>query len=84
MAGIRNRDNIKIVTEAALVASILFHGFNQNLVILSDEAGQFNVFLHALCWIHAESWAFNFIIIYMIELQIKMIFYLYIVSCKSK
>jgi len=26
------------------------------LVILSDDAGQFNVagFLHALCWIHAE------------------------------
>jgi len=23
-------------------------------VILSDDAGQFNVFLHALCWIHAE------------------------------
>ena len=54
MAGIRNRDNVKIATEAALVASILFHGFNQDLVILSDEAGQFNVFLHALCWIHAE------------------------------
>jgi hypothetical protein len=23
-------------------------------VIVSDDAGQFNVFLHALCWIHAE------------------------------
>lgn len=54
MTGIRNSDNVRIITEAALVASILFHGFNKDLVILSDEAGQFDVFLHALCWIHAE------------------------------
>ena len=24
------------------------------MVIISDDAGQFNVFLHALCWVHAE------------------------------
>jgi hypothetical protein len=24
------------------------------MVIISDDAGQFNIFLHALCWIHAE------------------------------
>ena len=52
--GIRKKDHIKIVTEAALVASIFSHGFNKEMVILSDEAGQFNVFMHALCWIHAE------------------------------
>ena len=28
------------------------NGFNPNLAIVSDDAGQFNVFLHALCWIH--------------------------------
>lgn len=54
MVGIRNANHIKSVTEAALTASILAHGFNEELVILSDEAGQFDVFLHALCWIHAE------------------------------
>ena len=27
---------------------------NPELVILSDDAGQFRVLLHALCWIHAE------------------------------
>ena len=54
MVGIREKNHIRIVTEAALVASIFSHGFNKNMVILSDEAGQFNVFLHALCWIHAE------------------------------
>jgi hypothetical protein len=25
-----------------------------HLAIVSDDAGQFNVLLHALCWIHAE------------------------------
>lgn len=29
-------------------------GFNPNLVILSDDAGQFHLLHHALCWIHAE------------------------------
>jgi len=44
----------RLVTEAALIGSILMQGFSKELVILSDDAGQFNVFLHALCWIHAE------------------------------
>lgn len=54
MVGIRKESHTRIITEAALTASILSHEFNKDLVILSDEAGQFNVFLHALCWIHAE------------------------------
>lgn len=54
MMGIRKENHIKTATEAALVASILSHDFNEKLVIVSDEAGQFDVFLHALCWIHAE------------------------------
>lgn len=52
--GIKKEKHIKIFTEGVLVGSILNHGFNENMVILSDEAGQFDVFLHALCWIHAE------------------------------
>ncbi|MGA1868363.1 MAG: IS66 family transposase, partial [bacterium] len=36
------------------VGSIIDHGFNKELAIMSDDAGQFNVFLHALCWVHAE------------------------------
>jgi hypothetical protein len=52
--GISNERHIRIVTEGALFGSILHHGFSRELVILSDDAGQFNVFLHALCWIHAE------------------------------
>lgn len=46
--------HIRIATEGALLASVLEHGINPNLAIISDDAGQFNVLLHALCWIHAE------------------------------
>ena len=46
--------HVRIATEGALVGSLLEHGFNPQLVIVSDDAGQFNIFLHALCWIHAE------------------------------
>jgi len=51
---ITNERQKRIATEGALVGSVLEHGFNRELIILSDDAGQFNVFLHALCWIHAE------------------------------
>ena len=44
----------KIATEGALIGSIMKHGVSRNLVIVSDDAGQFNVLLHALCWVHAE------------------------------
>ncbi len=48
--------HIKIATEGALFGSILSHGVSPALVIMSDDAGQFNILglLHALCWIHAE------------------------------
>lgn len=54
--GIVTERHIRIATEGALVASLLRHGVSPELVILSDDAGQFNVagFLNALCWIHAE------------------------------
>jgi len=49
-----NHRHIKIATEGALIGSILYNGLPRSLVIVSDDAGQFNVFNHALCWIHAE------------------------------
>ncbi len=54
--GIATERHLRVATEGALVASILSHGVSPELVILSDDAGQFKVagFLHALCWIHAE------------------------------
>ena len=52
--GILKPLHIKIATEAALIGSFIEHGISDNLVIVSDDAGQFNILLHALCWIHAE------------------------------
>ena len=52
--GIISERHVRIATEGALFGSVLEHGLNPDLVIISDDAGQFNVFLHALCWIHAE------------------------------
>lgn len=52
--GITQPQQVRIVTEGALLGSVLAHGIHPELVIVSDDAGQFNVLLHALCWIHAE------------------------------
>ena len=52
--GISGERHARIATEGALLGSVHAHGVNPDLVVMSDDAGQFNVFLHALCWIHAE------------------------------
>jgi len=46
--------NIKIVTEAALIGGLTTQGIPTNLSIISDGARQFNIFDHAMCWVHAE------------------------------
>jgi len=43
-----------LATEGALWGSIKAHGLLPNTVIVSDDAGQFNVGQHGLCWVHAE------------------------------
>lgn len=52
--GVTKERHVRIATQGALLGSILYHGFSKELVILSDDAGQFNILVHALCWIHAE------------------------------
>jgi len=47
-------DPLCITTEGALWGAILDHGRLEGTVILSDDAGQFKVGRHALCWVHAE------------------------------
>lgn len=47
-------DPVRIATEAALWGSIQAHEFLRDTVIVSDDAGQFAVGHHALCWVHAE------------------------------
>lgn len=49
-----NPDPTRVATEGALLGAVLAHGFLAMAVILSDDAGQFNVLYHALCWVHAE------------------------------
>jgi hypothetical protein len=52
--GIEKPQHRQTATEGALIGSIIEHGIADNLVIISDDAGQFNVLCHALCWVHAE------------------------------
>jgi hypothetical protein len=47
-------DPVLIATEGALWGSVKDHGLLKDTVIVSDDAGQFDVGRHALCWVHAE------------------------------
>jgi Transposase IS66 family len=40
--------------EAATWGALRHHGLMETTVVVSDEAGQFRVAKHALCWVHAE------------------------------
>ena len=37
-----------------MIGCIIEHGISKHLVIVSNDAGQFNVLLPALCWIHVN------------------------------
>jgi Transposase IS66 family len=47
-------DPVRIATEGALWGAIKAHGLLPDTVVVSDDAGQFLVGCHALCWVHAE------------------------------
>jgi hypothetical protein len=47
-------DPVLIATEGAVWGSIRAHGYLNDTVIVSDDAGQFDFGRHALCWVHAE------------------------------
>jgi len=47
-------DPVRVATEGALWGAVSAHGFLCEAVVVSDDAGQFNIGTHALCWIHAE------------------------------
>jgi hypothetical protein len=51
---ITNSRHQRFATEGALLGSVLRHGLCDDLAIVSDDAGQFNILLHALCWVHSE------------------------------
>jgi len=52
--GITSERHIRIATEGALLGQLIAQGLSANLAILSDGAPQFNILVHALCWVHAE------------------------------
>ena len=47
-------DPVRIATEGALWGSVTAHGLLPDTVIVSDDAGQFDIGRHGLCWIDAE------------------------------
>ncbi len=47
-------DPVRVASEAALWGAIVAEDRLGGAVILSDDAGQFHVGDHALCWVHAE------------------------------
>jgi hypothetical protein len=47
-------DPVRIATDGAVWGSIKDHGLLPDTVIRSDDAGQFAIDRHALCWVHAE------------------------------
>ncbi|WP_245459588.1 transposase [Rhizobium sp. CCGE531] len=49
-----DRQGIGVLAEAGLWGSIRHHGLLGDMVIVSDDAGQFRVGNHALCWVHSE------------------------------
>lgn len=53
-AGVTEERHVRIATEGALLGAVLHHGVSPDLAVVSDDAGQFNVLRHGLCWVHAE------------------------------
>jgi hypothetical protein len=45
---------VRVATEGALWGSVQVHEFLCDAVVLSDDAGQFNIGQHALWWVHAK------------------------------
>jgi len=45
-------DPVLIASEGALWGAICHQGLLEHTVIVSDDAGQFRVGVHALCWVH--------------------------------
>ena len=46
--------HVRLATEGALLGGLVARGVSAELVVRSDGAPQFVVFVHAGCWIHAE------------------------------
>lgn len=52
--GITAERHVLIATEGALLGQVIEQGAKAELVILSDGAPQFDILVHASCWVHIE------------------------------
>ena len=65
-----------------MIGAIVARGRLTDTVIVSDGAGQFDVFLHALCWLHAERHLRKLVCVTdgqqrMVELQRQLVWWFY-------
>ncbi len=44
---------VREITEVSLWGELRHQGLMGNTVVVSDDAGQFRIPNHALCWVHA-------------------------------
>lgn len=51
---ITDERHVRMATEGALLGGLVAQGVSPDLGVLSDGAGQFVLFVHAGCWVHAE------------------------------
>ena len=52
--GIDSARAVTLATEGALLGGLVTQGFRLDMGLVSDNAGQFDLFVHGLCWVHAE------------------------------
>ena len=52
--GITGERSVRSATEGALLGGLIERSVSPTLVVLSDGAAQFDVLVHASCWVHAE------------------------------
>ena len=45
---------VALAPEGALIGGLAAPGFNLDIGLVSDDAGQFDRFVHGRCWVHAE------------------------------
>jgi hypothetical protein len=53
-AGVTAKRPVLIATEGAVLGQVIEQGVSPELMILSDGAAQFDLLVHASCWVHAE------------------------------
>ncbi|WP_205963890.1 transposase [Pseudoruegeria sp. SK021] len=49
-----DRSLLREISEAAVWGAVRHNGLMENTVVVSDDAGQFRIPNHALCWVHGE------------------------------